>query len=78
MKLNGLNGLNVVTKFPRVNSKYQFNINPSERVRIDVNENSITVAPTISNSGTDYLKSNFDMENTYYFPNNAILSIKEM
>ena len=44
----------------------------------DINENSITVAPTISNSGTDYLKSNFDMENTYYFPNNAILSIKEM
>lgn len=35
-----LNGLNVVTKFPRVNSKYQFNINPRERVRIDVNENA--------------------------------------
>ena len=55
-----------------------FSSTPIRGEIIDVNENSITVAPTISNSGTDSLKSNFDMENTYYFPNNAILSIKEM
>ena len=34
-----LNGLNVVTKFPRVNSKYQFNINNSEIFIIYVNDN---------------------------------------
>lgn len=35
-----VNGLEVVSKFPRVNSKYQFNIKPNERVKIDVHENS--------------------------------------
>lgn len=35
-----VNGLDVVSKFPRVNSKYKFNVNPNERFKIDVNENS--------------------------------------
>lgn len=35
-----LNGLNIITKFPRVNSKYKFNVNPNERFKIDVNENA--------------------------------------
>ena len=39
-------------------------------------ENSITIAPTFSNSGSDYYKSNFDKENTYYLPNNSIISLK--
>lgn len=51
-----LNGLNVVTKFPRVNSKYQFNINPSERVRIDVNENSFKCLHE-TKSGDEWLLS---------------------
>lgn len=45
---------------------------------IGVDENSITLAPTFSNSGTDHLRGNFDTENTYYFPNNSILSMKEI
>ena len=45
---------------------------------IEVKENSITVAPAFSNSGTDYFKNNFDMDNTYYFPTNSILSVKEL
>lgn len=35
-----LNGLDTITKFPRVNSKYKFNVNPNERFKIDVNENT--------------------------------------
>ncbi len=35
-----INGLDVVTKFPRVNSKYKFNVNPNERFKIDVSENA--------------------------------------
>lgn len=45
---------------------------------IDSDENSITIAPTLSNSGSDYHKSNFDKENTYYLPNNSIISLKEI
>lgn len=45
---------------------------------ISSDENSITIAPTFSNSGSDYYKSNFDMENTYYLPNNSIISLKEI
>ena len=41
-------------------------------------ENSITIAPTFSNSGTDYFKNNFNKENTYYLPNNSIISLKEI
>ena len=44
---------------------------------VETTDNSITIAPTLSNSGTDYHKSNFDKENTYYFPSNAIISLKE-
>ncbi|WP_455538391.1 hypothetical protein [Terrisporobacter sp.] len=44
---------------------------------IGTTDNSITIAPTLSNSGSDYLKSNFDKENTYYFPNNSIISLRE-
>ena len=44
---------------------------------VETTDNSITIAPTLSNSGTDYHKSNFDKENTYYLPSNAILSLKE-
>ena len=51
-----LNGLNTITKFPRVNSKYQFNINPRERVRIDVNENSFKCLHE-TKSGDEWLLS---------------------
>ncbi len=45
---------------------------------IDSDENSITIAPTFSNSGSDYHKSNYDKENTYYLPNSSIISLKEI
>lgn len=45
---------------------------------IHSDENSITIAPTLSNSGSDHYKSNFDKENTYYLPNNSIISLKEI
>ena len=45
---------------------------------IHSDENSITIAPTLSNSGSDYHKSHFDKENTYYLPNNSIISLKEI
>lgn len=45
---------------------------------VDSDENSITVAPTLSNSGSDYNRSNFDKENTYYLPNTSIISLKEI
>lgn len=35
-----VNGLDVVSKFPRVNSKYKFSVNPNERFKIDVSENA--------------------------------------
>lgn len=41
-------------------------------------ENSITIAPTLSNSGSDYYRSNFDKDNTYYLPNSSIISLKEI
>lgn len=43
---------------------------------IEADMYSLTVAPNFSNSGSDYIKSNFDIENTYYLPNNSIISIK--
>lgn len=45
---------------------------------IEATDNSITVAPTLSITGTDYYNSNIDRENTYYLPNNSILSMKEL
>lgn len=45
---------------------------------IDSDENSITIAPTLSNSGSDSYKSNIDKDNTYYLPNNSIISLKEI
>lgn len=45
---------------------------------VDSDDNSITIAPTLSNSGSDYHKSNYDKENTYYLPNNSIISLKEI
>lgn len=45
---------------------------------IDSDENSITIAPTLSNCGSDNYKSNFDKENTYYLPNSSIISLKEI
>lgn len=45
---------------------------------VDSDDNSITIAPTLSNSGSDYHKSNYDKENTYYLPNNSIISFKEI
>lgn len=45
---------------------------------IDSDENSITIAPTLSNSGSDHHRSNYDKENTYYLPNNSIISLKEI
>ncbi len=44
---------------------------------IESDENSITIAPTLSNLGSDYYRSNFDKDNTYYLPNNSIISLKE-
>ena len=35
-----LNGLEVVSKFPKVNSTYKFNVNPNERFKVDVNKNA--------------------------------------
>lgn len=45
---------------------------------VDSDENSITIAPTSSNLESDYRKSNFDKENTYYLPNSSIISLKEI
>ena len=45
---------------------------------VNSDENSITIAPTLSNSGSDYYRSNFDKENTYYLPNSSIISLKEV
>ena len=45
---------------------------------IDADENSITIAPTFSNSGSDYHRCKFDIDNTYYLPTNSIISVKEI
>lgn len=45
---------------------------------VEATDNSITVAPTLSITGTDYYNSNIDRENTYYLPNSSILSMKEL
>lgn len=45
---------------------------------IEATDNSITVAPALSITGSDYYNSNIDRENTYYLPNNSILSMKEL
>ncbi len=37
-----LNGLKVVSKFPKVNSTYKFNVNPNERFKVDVNKNAFS------------------------------------
>lgn len=45
---------------------------------INSDENSITIAPSLSNLGSDHYNSNFDKENTYYLPNSSIISLKEI
>lgn len=45
---------------------------------IEADDNSITIAPNLSNSGSDYYRSTTDKENTYYVPHNSILSMKEI
>lgn len=45
---------------------------------IDSDENSITIAPALSNLGSDYHRSNLDKENTYYLPSSSIISLKEI
>lgn len=45
---------------------------------IEATPNSITVAPTLSNLGSDYHRSNVDKDNTYYLPNSSIVSMKEL
>lgn len=45
---------------------------------IEADDNSITIAPNLSNSGSDYYRGATDKENTYYVPHNSILSMKEI
>lgn len=45
---------------------------------IEADDNSITIAPNLSNSGSDHYRGSTDKENTYYVPHNSILSMKEI
>ncbi|WP_297136513.1 hypothetical protein [Terrisporobacter sp.] len=55
-----------------------FSTNPIIGEVIETTDDSITVAPVLSVTGSDYYNSNIDRENTYYLPNSSILSMKEL
>ena len=59
---------NFISKPVEVNT--MFSSKPIRGEVIEATENSITLAPALSNMGTDdYNFDNFDKNNTYYLPN---------
>ncbi len=77
MDNNSFNNYNEYLQKP-VEVNTFFSTSPIIGEVIKTTENSITIAPTFSNSGSDYDRSIFDKDNTYYLPSNSIISIKEI